>query len=141
MTERCAIKIPEVYVKPTRPAVPGPSHPLSPVGANEPSTETGIHSSQELASADVGGRPEPVGTGREPARGAPDVQPELGRVPGLLERRVSAAERKAFDPEVKALKVIENNWKKNSNGESYRAWLTARRRSDLLGLVDGVLRP
>jgi hypothetical protein len=37
--------------------------------------------------------------------------------------------------------LITNNWKENPNGEGYRRWLSARRRSDLLGLVDDTLAP
>jgi hypothetical protein len=111
------------------------------VGANEPSTETGVGPVPEPVRTDRSVRTEQPVTGRGQEPGTEPVQPQLGRVPGLLERRVSAAERKAFDREVKALKVIENNWKEQTNGENYRSWLGARRQSGLLQLVDGVLRP
>jgi hypothetical protein len=66
--------------------------------------------------SDRDNQPQRQVVGPELGGGAPVVQPELARVPGLLERRVSAAERKAFEPEVKALlKALENNWKENAN--------------------------
>ena len=37
--------------------------------------------------------------------------------------------------------ILENNWKEQSNGESYRRWLGSRGRSDVQRLVDDVLRP
>jgi hypothetical protein len=37
--------------------------------------------------------------------------------------------------------LISNNWEENPNGEVYRRWLGARRRSDVQRAVDDILRP
>ena len=68
-----------------------------------PGTER-VQPGEEPGREDMGGRA-PLDTGRRALSGGEEaVQPELGRVPGVLEGKLSPEQRKAFAPEVEALR-------------------------------------
>jgi hypothetical protein len=86
-----------------------PSDPHRPVGEYVPQGEERVHPSEEPVRTDVGGRTPLDPTRRGVSAGEGTVQPELGRVPGLLERKLSRRERKAFASEVVASRNAPRN--------------------------------
>jgi hypothetical protein len=70
------------------------SEPDRPVGEHVPPTEEGVHKSEEPGRTDLGGGAPLDPNRRVVPAGEGAVQPELGRVPGLLETKLSAGERR-----------------------------------------------
>ena len=60
---------------------------------------------------------------------------------GNADKDISHPYKASLDRFVSYGNLLENNWKENPNGDIYRRWLGARRRSDVQRLVDDTLRP
>jgi len=105
-----------------RPELPQPPEPVSQVAEPVSGREEGVRPAAEQNLPHLGGEPALEPGRRDVVGGEGALQPELERVQGVLERKLPRRERKAFQPEVEALRRAPQYPTNPTFIQTYRFW-------------------